>query len=160
MSRAFGPKGVRARLVTGSQLPAHGPAPPRVKGGGAAGWKAERHRRERGTRVGKSNGGRIRPLAIPRKSSAATNGPLTSCEGFGGAPSLNINSPAAPTSTPMPAPVLVPTFSPTVTSVEHMAERCAPEAVIGAKAAYAFDQGRAVEPARRSRSSPNPWAAV
>ncbi len=32
MSRAFGPKGVRARLIASFQLPAHGPAPPRHNG--------------------------------------------------------------------------------------------------------------------------------
>ena len=32
MSKASGPKDVRARLVTGSQLPAFGPAPPRFMG--------------------------------------------------------------------------------------------------------------------------------
>jgi len=40
MSKAFGPKGVRARLIASSQLPASGPAPPRSKDGGAAGWNA------------------------------------------------------------------------------------------------------------------------
>ena len=38
MSKAFGPKGVRARLIASFQLPAHGLAPPRIMGGGAAGW--------------------------------------------------------------------------------------------------------------------------
>lgn len=37
MSKALGPKGVRARLIAGFQLPALGPAPPRGRGG-AAGW--------------------------------------------------------------------------------------------------------------------------
>jgi len=32
MSKAFGPKGVRARLIASFQLPAHGPAPPRFMG--------------------------------------------------------------------------------------------------------------------------------
>ena len=32
MSKAFGPKGVRARLIASFQLPAHGPAPPRTNG--------------------------------------------------------------------------------------------------------------------------------
>ena len=32
MSKAFGPKGVRARLIASSQLPAFGPASPRFTG--------------------------------------------------------------------------------------------------------------------------------
>lgn len=32
MSKAFGPKGVRARLIASFQLPAHGSAPPRING--------------------------------------------------------------------------------------------------------------------------------
>ena len=48
MSRALGPKGVRARLIAGSQLPAHGPAPPRFCRRRCRRLEsADRHRRER-----------------------------------------------------------------------------------------------------------------
>lgn len=48
MSKAFGPKGVRARLIASFQLPAHGPAPPRNNGVVPPAGAAERPRREWG----------------------------------------------------------------------------------------------------------------
>jgi len=64
MSRAPGPKGVRARLTAGSQLPALGPAPPRIKGGGAAGWRSRSAPRGRRSGVRAANDARTGPIGL------------------------------------------------------------------------------------------------
>jgi subtilisin family serine protease len=142
MSRAFGPKGVRARLVTGSQLPAYGPAPPRNMGGGAAGWS-----RPAPTRTG------VRTLVMQGRNSAlkprvanmsvvSAGLLLAACGGGGGVSSSGSTAPpiAAPAPTPTPSPTPAPTPPPTpapTTTAEYRASG----AVIGAKAQYAYDNG-------------------
>ena len=133
MSRAFGPKGVRARLIASFQLPAHGPAPPRFYRAVPPAGEADRHHADGGSGVGALIRSRNRRLAIIKNSMAASVAVLLAACGGGG----GINSSG---SIPAPSPTPSPTPTPPPTAADS-AEYKASGAVAGLKAAYAYDRG-------------------
>lgn len=133
MSRAFGSKGVRARLIASFQLPAHGPAPPRFYRAVPPAGDADRHHADGGSGVGAVIGSRDRRLAIIKNSTAASVAVfLAACGGGGG-----VNSSGT---IPAPSPAPSPTPTPPPTAADS-AEYKASAGVAAMKAAYAYNKG-------------------
>lgn len=138
MSRASGPKGVRARLTASFQLPASGRRR-LVNWGGAAGWESWRVAPHGGGAMARNDGNRLGRHLL--WTSIISSGLLlAACGGGGGVSSPGTVSPA-PTPSPTPSPSPTPAPTPTPTSSASSTEYQASGAVVLAKASYAYDKG-------------------